>query len=453
MVLRMSYYGNLSLKMMDYLLNRGGKDGGARAGNALGDPFEIGRAVVKKGSSRVLEAKEASMRALHLAPVNEQSTMLLDDTAAKLPEKEDIAMSKPPRTADTLTPFISDKDADVRRAAIAGLAEIGDPGAIEALKEALAPADWEERRLISKALSELGWEYEKNESGLFYCLAMADWGSCAEIGKFAVPPLVSILKTSLDVGACKAAALALGLTGDYRAIDPLIKALMNNSPEVREAAASALGCLKRRKAAEPLIALLEDSEERVYEAACEALIQIGEGSIEPLVAALKDQDETLRDKVVCVLDRMGDIRELQPFLEHVLTSALRDGDRWTRFRTASALADIRKEWVVKPLIEALYYYGVREAARAGLLQIGEMGMASLFAALRHRHIVVRKAAAEILGEIGDARSLKPLEAALRDKDWCVREAVQAAINSLQERGITADSVVLQYPVTPPYPPR
>ncbi len=432
---------------MDYLLNRGRKDSGVPAGNEVGDPFEIGRAVVRKGSSLVLEAKEASMKALHLAPVNEEPTMLLHDTAAELSKEEDIATSEPTRTADTLMPFVSDKDAGVRRAAIAGLAEIGDPGAIEALKEALAPADWEERRLISKALNELGWEYEKNESGLFYCLAMGNWGSCAEIGKFAVPPLTSILETSLDVGACKTAALALGLTGDYRAIGPLIKALKNDSPEVREAAASALGCLNRRKAAEPLIASLSDSEERVYEAACEALIQIGEGSIEPLVAALKDQDETLRDKAVCVLDRMGDIRELQPFLEHVLTSALRDGDRRTRIRTASALADIRKEWVVKPLIEALYYYGVREAARAGLLQIGEVGMASLLAALRHRHIVVRKAAAEILGEIGDARSLKPLEAALRDKDWNVREAAQAAINSLQDRGITADSV-LQYPVTP-----
>jgi|GEM_PF-2850022 len=437
---------------MDYLLNRGRKDSGAQARNEVGDPFEIGRAVVKKGPSHVLEAKEASMKALHLAPVNEQPTMPLDDTAAELSKEEDIATSEPTRTADALTPFISDMDAGVRRAAIAGLAEIGDPGAIEALKEALATADWEERRLISKALNELGWEYEKNESGLFYCLAMADWGSCAEIGKFAVPPLISILETSLDVGACKTAALTLGLTEDYRAIDPLIKALKNNSPEVREAAASALGCLKRRKGAEPLIASLEDSEKMVREAACEALIQIGEGSIEPLVAGLKDQDETLRDNAVCVLDRMGDIRELQPLLERALTSALRDADRWARIRTASALADIHKEWVVKPLIEALYYYGVREAARAGLLQIGEVGMAALLAALRHRHIVVRKAAAEIVGEIGDVRSLKPLEAALRDKDWCVREAAQAAIDSLQDRGITADSVVLQYPVTPPVHP-
>jgi HEAT repeat protein len=416
------------------------------------DPFDRGE-VIRMGPSLVLEAKEESTRAGQAAGVRDETAIVVEDYAME-PCREDETPSPnllqdiagtEIRTADSLAPFTNDKDPEVRQAAIIGLGEIGDPRAVDVLKEALKAADWQERRVIAGALSQLGWEYEKNEAGLLYCLARGDWQACATIGKFALPHLISALQSDDDAEVRVSSALALGAIGDYSVTEPLIHALKDAHAKVREAAATSLGRAKRRKAAEPLFEALEDLDPGVVSAAGSALIEIGEASLEPLVAALRDHDGDRRARAVAMLFAVGDIPELQGSLQRILISALSDSDKWSRIRTASALGDISKEWAVKPLIEALYYYGVRESAREALVKIGNPGITPLIGALRHRHIVVRRAAAEILGEIGGARSLKPLEAALRDKDWCVREAAQSSLSSLKSRGITEDSTVLQYP--------
>lgn len=456
----MANYGIFSAKVREFLLSRTLKREAETQNELMNDiPFEPRGATIKKDSSLVLQAKEESADRHAVITIYEPGKTGADGTLTEVPREEE-SPARPreldvlekftfTRTADALIPFVDDKDPEVRRAAIAGLGEIGDPRAIETLKEALKYADWEERRIIAKALSDLGWEYERNETGFLYCIAVGDWEKCGEIGRFVLGPAISILKSSPDEESRENAALVLGLIKDYRAVDPLVDCLGNDTPRMRKVAAAALGSLGRRRAVEPLIAALENSDEGVSEAAREAIIRIGEGAIEPLVGGLKDHDENRRRNAIRVLDMMGDIAELQPFLCRVLISDLKDGDKWARIRTASALGDIRKEWAVKPLIEALYYYGVRDAARSALVKIGETGMDSLVAALRHRHISVRKAVAEILGEIGDSRSIKPLEAALKDKDWCVREAAQASLDSLKARGIETDSVVCPYPLTPP----
>jgi len=55
----------------------------------------------------------------------------------------------------------------------------------------------------------------------------------------------------------------------------------------------------------------------------------------------------------------------------------------------------------------------------------------LIKALRYkRDGVVRQTAAEVLGEIGDARAVEPLLAALRDEDSDVREAAAEALGKI-----------------------
>ena len=62
----------------------------------------------------------------------------------------------------------------------------------------------------------------------------------------------------------KEAALALGIIGDERAVEPLIDALHDDDLEVREWAAWALGMVGDERAVEPLIdALLHDEDPRV----------------------------------------------------------------------------------------------------------------------------------------------------------------------------------------------
>ena len=60
------------------------------------------------------------------------------------------------------------------------------------------------------------------------------------IGKSAVEPLIDALTTD-DVNVSGPATIALGLIGDLRAVEPLIKALESNRDRVLEVTAKALG--------------------------------------------------------------------------------------------------------------------------------------------------------------------------------------------------------------------
>jgi HEAT repeat protein len=66
------------------------------------------------------------------------------------------------------------------------------------------------------------------------------------------------------------------LTGDPRAVDPLVSALKDEGAAVRSRAAGALGDLGERRAIEPLTYLASrDEEQYVRWAAAEALERIG----------------------------------------------------------------------------------------------------------------------------------------------------------------------------------
>src|SRR5450759_2332909 len=81
---------------------------------------------------------------------------------------------------------------------------------------------------------------------------------------------------------------------------------------------------------------------------------------------------------------------------------------------------------VKGLIKALGYQkdpAVRRAAAEALGQIGDArAVEPLIAALKDESWGVRRAAAEALGQIGDARAAEPLIAALKDPYADVRNA-------------------------------
>ncbi len=86
---------------------------------------------------------------------------------------------------------------------------------------------------------------------------------------------------------------------------------------------------------------------------------------------------------------------------------------------------------VKGLIKALGYIDVpiRWGAAHALGELGDArAVDPLIAALKDAE--VRKAAAEALGKIGDVRALKPLLATLRDSDLDVREAVVEALDQI-----------------------
>ena len=75
-----------------------------------------------------------------------------------------------------------------------------------------------------------------------------------------------------------AAATALGLTGDARAVDPLIAALSDPEPSVVWEAARALGLIRDGAATGPLFACLTHAKQEVRCDAATALGRIGDPS-------------------------------------------------------------------------------------------------------------------------------------------------------------------------------
>ena len=74
---------------------------------------------------------------------------------------------------------------------------------------------------------------------------------------------------------------------------------------------------------------------------------------------------------------------------------------------------------------------VRKAAAQVLGEIGDVrAVEPLIVALKNKHEDLRKTAAEALGKIGDARAVEPLRVALKDEDRDVRKAAAKALGKI-----------------------
>ncbi|MDH5361939.1 MAG: HEAT repeat domain-containing protein, partial [Aigarchaeota archaeon] len=102
---------------------------------------------------------------------------------------------------------------------------------------------------------------------------------------------------------------ALGKIGGARAVEPLIQTLNDEAWHVRGAAAAALGEMGDKRAVEPLVQALKDEGElswHVRERAARALGKIGEPAEEPLIRALKNESRDVRLTTAWALGYIGD---------------------------------------------------------------------------------------------------------------------------------------------------
>ncbi|NLO05709.1 MAG: MFS transporter [candidate division WS1 bacterium] len=102
------------------------------------------------------------------------------------------------------------------------------------------------------------------------------------------------------------AARGLGRSHTPLALEKLVTALDDVSPQVRSEAARGLGEMGREEAVETLVDELHDDESDIRPEAAEALGRIGSpGSVGPLVAALNDPDPRLRTSAALALGEIG----------------------------------------------------------------------------------------------------------------------------------------------------
>ncbi len=139
------------------------------------------------------------------------------------------------------------------------------------------------------------------------------------------------------------------------------------------------------------------------------------------------------DQAVITINGMPD-SEKQQFLKGVI-SKLKDGAWRVRENAAEVLGSIGDARTVEALIGALENGDEDESVRgAAARALGHIGDARAVEALKYvlkdEDALVRWNAAEALGGIGDARAFEALIRALKDVDWRVRENAARALGGM-----------------------
>ena len=255
------------------------------------------------------------------------------------------------------------------------------------------------------------------------------------------PTAVSVLVGALESGSPTLKMEVAGMLArikDPEAGVPLVRCLRDEDPSVQKAAVIALeqmaGILDVA-AAGALVESLSELQDESQRQGVIRLLGVIPTAIDPLTAMLKHPDETVRITSARILEHLLDPRSAEALLDAMGDPVLCE----LAVRTLKNLDAIRDR--IGHTMEALREVegsSEREEARMAtvidLLAIGRPGVEILIDYLEDDDWVVREAAADLLGKIGDVRAVEPLMKRLRmDKDTGVKEL---AVKSL---GVIGDA--------------
>jgi len=384
-----------------------------------------------------------------------------------------------PQAVKPLCQLLSDPDAGVRQAVAIALGKLG-PTALEFLCKALRDKDVEVREAVADAIEQIGVPNDPTVQAWYWTIRY-QWAHIVPLGAVAVEPLcLNLTHPAMDVRKnvakalgeigdqratgpllnClrdpewevrEAASFAVGLLHDTRAVKPLIGALTDRDPGLREAAAKALGGIGDVSAVEGLVGALRDDEWAVSQAASDALGAIGPSAIEPLINVIRGSNTGIRKLAAETLEKVGvpDDPAVQAWFAVMkgnwewarsygelavdpCIAALQDDDHRTRKAAAELLGDLRDRRSVIPLCAALK--DRRPDVRATIIEVlGRMGQVvvdPLIEALNEQDWALRQAAVRVLGQTNDERAVFPLSEVLHDEDSRVREAAAESLDKL-----------------------
>ena len=249
-------------------------------------------------------------------------------------------------------------------------------------------------------------------------------------------------------------ATATCLKGGPQVVDLVIAAMQTGAPSYKVEAARMLARIRDPRAGVPLVQLMEGEEESVREAVVLSLEQMAgivneeasatlvellkndalrpsvtkllgmiPTSIGPLTAMLKDPDASARVNAAQILDHLLDPRSADALVDAMGDPSVSD----VAIQTLKKLGAIRDRVdAIMDELRDVEQSELREGARQEAVQklhpIGRPIVEILIEYLEDDDWVVREAAADVLGKIGDVRAVEPLiERLKRDKDTGVKE--------------------------------
>jgi HEAT repeat protein len=319
--------------------------------------------------------------------------------------------------------LLEDPSADIRWATVKALGQLGDLSLVNMLSRALDDPEWVVRNQALMAISDFIRAVPEGGDGsnvknLIRLLAVPD----TEVHDLVVDALARRTTRGLDemveAMALRSRAVraglaeALGLSHDPRAVPLLVEATRDPVGVVRREAARGLGRLGDPWAVEALIVVLGDSDSGAAAAAVEALVAIGEPAVHPLCAALGHSiSKTHRRNIIL------------------------------------ALGGITHPSAVIPLLNSLSstYYVVRQAAITALSAYGEQVVEELVSMVRTSQVpidsLIREAleqtnkrlrlrAVRALGELKNAAAIKPLRRVMRESDPDIVVTTQEALSKI-----------------------
>ncbi|MBI2060041.1 MAG: HEAT repeat domain-containing protein [Nitrospirae bacterium] len=301
------------------------------------------------------------------------------------------------------------------------------------------------RALVKMRRGQVWWPDEDPIEALITKLHGGDpplsWLAGTELGRRKTPETEKILIEALQSRDDTVRASAInGLTWarSARAKEEVFKAINDNSPVVRFTSTLVLGLFRSAQSIRTLLNILsDDSNPKVRSAAAQALAQLGNpDALGPLEERFKrESDGDTRREVAFALARIGGSDA-----ERILLDASQDRRPEIRAPAILALAGMRSPQAKDALLKALMD-GSPDVKRAGTLGVSAARMFDAVPRLlkmltQESDPRVRAPAAMALGEIGDRKGLRPLLAALLDKNVEVRRSAAIAVGRLgQEEGV------------------
>ncbi|MEY4386820.1 MAG: hypothetical protein RLY20_2103 [Verrucomicrobiota bacterium] len=395
------------------------------------------------------------------------------------------------RRTDPLLTALHDRNPEVLKTAMTELRRTPDAFVTEALTPLLRHNDAGVRGYAATLLQARGWKPEEKSEELHYQIARGQLAKAAAHGSAAIQHLETVIQT----GAYNqqiAAVEALGNIDDKRVIKPLLAALRSNDPSVCAAAIIALGKTGDAQNCDAILGMLRHTDGHVRTVTVEALARLGANRVvEMLKPMLRDPVWDVRRATASALGKIKDIRAVE-----ALTSALLDDDADVREATAIALGSMNDRRAIGPLVKALAdsTSGVRRIAAAALTRIDpdwnssneaqgaieelkgslqeqnselrytvgkllnslgvhtpetdvllpnetpssapekrrKLAASLLLTTLCDHDHILRQAAVESLGRLGEPRAEPALQRALRDPDVGVRLAAERALETMEQ---------------------
>ncbi len=240
------------------------------------------------------------------------------------------------------------------------------------------------------------------------------------------PNVVDLIINAMRAGAPSYQVEAAGMLArirDPRAGTPLVELLRSDEDGVRGAVATALEHLAGVVPEDAAAALVELLKEDRLRDTVTRLLGVIPTAIGPLTARLKATDAAARVQAAGILDHLLDPRAADALVDAMTDPALRDlaiGTLQKLRAVRERIDEIMDE--LRDVEESELREGARQEAVQKLHPIGRPAVEILIEYLEDDDWVVREAAADVLGKIGDVRAVEPLiERLKRDKDTGVKE--------------------------------